>query len=434
MLSNTLVGVIGIVLLVALFFLRIPVAYVMALVGFAGFAWVRGLDPGLSILARDIYGVFSSYGLTIIPLFIFMGHLAYHAGISRRLYDTAYKFTGSTRGGLAMATICACTAFGAVCGSSPATAATMATVGLPEMRRYGYHPELATGSVASGGSMGMLMPPSVVLIVYGVLTEQSIGRLFMAGVVPAVFITALFIAAIALMCRWRPELGPAGPRHSLLQKMQSLFNLIETLAVFLLVMGGLFLGWFTPTEAGGVGAMGVLLAALARRQISWDGFWRAVVDSLRTSCMVLFLVAGAVIFGHFLAVTGIPMAVAEAISGLDLPGWAVIFLMVLVYLLGGCFIDALALIMLTIPIFYPIVLRLGYDPIWFGVIIVLVTQMGVITPPVGINAYVVKGVDTRTPLETIFKGCLPFLGALLAGTVALVFVPELVLWLPRLMY
>jgi len=434
MLSNTLVGVIGIVLLVALFFLRIPVAYVMALVGFAGFACVRGLDPGLSILARDIYGVFSSYGLTIIPLFIFMGHLAYHAGISRRLYDTAYKFTGSTRGGLAMATICACTAFGAVCGSSPATAATMATVGLPEMRRYGYHAELATGSVASGGGMGMLMPPSVVLIVYGVLTEQSIGRLFMAGVIPAFLITALFIAAIALMCRWRPELGPAGPRHSLAQKMQSLFNLIETLAVFLLVMGGLFLGWFTPTEAGGVGAMGVLLAAIARRQISWDGFWRAVVDSLRTSCMVLLLVAGAVIFGHFLAVTGIPMAVAEAISGLDLPGWAVIFLMVLVYLLGGCFIDALALIMLTIPIFYPIVLRLGYDPIWFGVIIVLVTQMGVITPPVGINAYVVKGVDARTPLETIFKGCLPFLGALLVGTVVLVFVPELVLWLPRLMY
>ncbi len=432
--SHALIGLLGILVLVALFFSRMPVAYAMALVGFAGFAWVRGTEPALGLLARDIYGVFSSYGLTIIPLFILMGQLAFHTGISRRLYGAAYRFTGSTRGGLAMATVCACTAFGAVCGSSPATAATMATVGLPEMRRYGYHPELATGSVASGGGLGMLMPPSVVLIVYGVLTEQSIGRLFMAGVVPALLITGLFLLAIALVCRLRPELGPAGPSHSWRAKLASLGELADTLAVFLLVMGGLFGGWFTPTEAGGVGAAGVLLAALVRRQLTWDGFRRAVVDSLRTSCMVLMLVAGAVVFGHFLAVTGIPMAVAGLIDGLSLPGWAVIFLMVLVYLVGGCFIDALALIMLTIPIFYPIVLRLGFDPIWFGVIIVLVTQMGVITPPVGINAYVVKGVDLKTPLETIFKGCLPFLGALLAGTAVLVFLPQLVLWLPELMY
>lgn len=432
MLSNTLIGVIGIVFLVALFFSRMPVAYAMALVGFAGFAWIRGLDPGMSLLAREIYGVFSSEGLTVIPLFIFMGHLAFHAGISRKLYDTAYKFTGSIRGGLAMATVCACTAFGAVCGSSPATAATMATVGLPEMRRYGYHPELATGCVASGGSMGMLMPPSVVLIVYGILTQQSIGKLFMAGVAPAFLITALFLLTIVLMCRLRPELGPAGPRHSWAEKRGSLANLLDTLFVFCLVMGGLYLGWFTPTEAGGIGAMGVLVAALARRQLSWDGFWRAVVDSLRTSCMVLLLVAGAAIFGRFLTITGIPMSVAGLIGGLDLPGWSVIFLIVLVYLLGGCFIDALALIMLTIPIFYDIVTGLGYDPIWFGVIIVLVTQMGVITPPVGINAYVVKGVDVKTPLETIFKGCLPFLAALVAGSAIMVFVPEIVTFLPSL--
>jgi len=407
--SDTLIGVLGLVVLVAAFFARLPIAYAMAMVGFAGFALVRGWDPACKLLARDYYGVFSSYGLTIIPLFILMGQLAYYAGISRRLYETAYRFCGHVKGGLAMATVAACAAFGAVCGSSPATAATMAVVGLPEMRRYGYQARLATGVVASAGGLGMLVPPSVI-------------------------VTLLFMVTLALVCRRRPELGPAGEKSGWPERLKSLGNLGEALAVFLLVMGGLFTGLFTPTEAGGVGAAGMLAAALVRRQLGWSKLVKSLIDSLRTACMVLMLVAGAVIFGHFLAVTGIPMAAANLVAGLAWPGWAVMAVMVAIYLVGGCVIDALALIMLTIPIFYPIVVNLGYDPIWFGVIIVLVTQMGVITPPVGINVYVVRGVELRTPLEEIFRGCLPFLAALILATALFIAWPGLVTWLPALMY
>ena len=427
-------GLAGLALLIILFFSRLPVAYAMALVGFVGFSYLRGIEPGLNLLAQDMYKSFSSPGLTVIPLFVLMGQFAFRGGISRRLYDAAHRFTGGVPGGLAMATVCACSAFGAVCGSSPATAATMATVGLPEMKRHGYQPRLAAGCVAAGGSMGMLMPPSVVLIVYGMLTQQSIGRLFVAGVAPALFITLLFVLTVLFICLRDPSLGPAGQRFSFNEKLSALGGLVDTLAVFALVMGGLFMGWFTPSEAGGVGAMGVFIAAVARRRLGWRAMAKALVDTLQTSCMVLLLVTGAVIFGHFLAVTGLPMALAMSIDGLSLPGWAVVMLMVLIYLVGGCVIDALALIMLTIPMFLPIITGLGLDPIWFGVVLVLVTQMGVITPPVGINAYVVSGVAPDIPLEEIFRGALPFLAALIVGTVALVFWPDIVLWLPDLMY
>jgi C4-dicarboxylate transporter DctM subunit len=432
--SPTMLGVFGILALVAIIFTRMPVAYVMTLVGFVGFAIQVSPDAALKLLSRDFYNVYSSYGLTIIPLFIFMGQIAFNAGISRKLYDSAYKMVGSCSGGLATATVCACTAFGAVCGSSPATAATMATVGLPEMKRYGYADELATGSVAAGGGLGMLMPPSVVLIVYGVLTEQSIGELFVAGIVPAVFMTILFALAVWLYCKAAPEQGPACEIHTWADRFRSLASTLDTMLVFVIVMAGLFLGWFTPTEAGAVGAAAVLVISLIKRQITWAGFVKSVYESLRTSCMVLLLVAGAVVFGHFLAVTRIPFNVAQSVAAMDMPGWAIIAMIVLVYLIGGCFIDALALIMLTIPIFYPIIQDLGYDPIWFGIIIVLVTQMGVITPPVGINVYVVNGIAKDVPLEKIFKGALPFLFALIVGTAFLVAFPQLVLWLPNLMY
>ena len=432
--NPTLVGIIGIAALVLLIFTRMPVAYVMTLVGFLGFAFQVSPEAALKLLARDFYSVYSSYGLTIIPLFIFMGQVAFNAGISRRLYDSAYRFVGSCSGGLATATVCACTAFGAVCGSSPATAATMATVGLPEMKRYGYGEELASGSVAAGGGLGMLMPPSVVLIVYGILTEQSIGELFVAGIIPAIFITVCFAVAVWVYCRIHPEQGPACSAFTWRERFSSLVGSLDTMAVFLVVMVGLFTGWFTPTEAGAVGAAAVLILSLARRQITWAGFVKSIYETLRTSCMVLLLVAGAVVFGHFLAVTRIPFNVAQTVAELDLPGWAVVALIVGVYLVGGCFIDALALIMLTIPIFYPIIMNLGYDPIWFGIIIVLVTQMGVITPPVGINVYVVNGIAGDIPLEKIFRGVMPFLVALIVGTAMLVAFPMIVLWLPRLMY
>jgi len=421
-----------------LFLSRMPVAYVMALIGYLGFSFMISGKGGLNLLARNVYDVFSSYGLTTIPLFIFMGQLAFNSGISRRLYDTAYKYLGSTRGGLAMATVTACTAFGAVCGSSPATAATMATVGLPEMKRYNYADELATGCVASGGGLGMIMPPSVVLIVYGILTEQSIGALFVAGIFPAILVTILFIISIYIICRLAPEQGPPGESFPLKVKLKSLLGMGETLIVFILVMGGLFIGLFTPTEAAAVGSFGVLMVSLIRRQLTWQGFVKSLYETLRTSCMVMMLIAGAVIFGKFLAVTRIPFDLAAWVGGLNLPPIIIMAIIVGIYFFGGCFMDALAFVTLTVPIFYPVVMSLGYDPIWFGVIIVMVTEMGVITPPVGINVYVVFGVAKTViggvPLESIFKGIIPFLLAVIVGTIILMILPQIILYLPNLMY
>lgn len=337
-----------------------------------------------------------------------------------------------------MATVSACTAFGAVCGSSPATAATMATVGLPEMKRYNYADELATGAVASGGGLGMIMPPSVVLIVYGVLTEQSIGKLFVGGIFPAILVTILFIFSIYLRCTLTPEQGPRGETFTFGQKIASLFGLIETVAVFVLVMGGLFIGIFSPTEAAAVGSFGVLAVSLIRRQLTWQGFVNSLYETLGTSCMVMMLIAGAVIFGTFLAVTRIPFEIASWVGGFDLPRVVIMGMVILIYFLGGCFMDALAFVTLTVPIFYPLVTGLGYDPIWFGLIIVMVTEMGVITPPVGINVYVVFGVARRVigevPLESIFKGIFPFLLAVIAGVIILMIFPQIILFLPNLMY
>jgi len=436
--NPTLIGIIGIIVMVLIFLSRMPVAYVMAMIGYLGFSIVVSGQGGLNLLPRNIYDVFSSYGLTTIPLFILMGQLAFNSGISRRLYSTGYKFLGNTRGGLAMATVSACTAFGAVCGSSPATAATMATVGLPEMKRYKYADELATGSVASGGGLGMIMPPSVVLIVYGILTEQSVGALFVAGIFPAILVTILFIISIFIRCTLAPEQGPRGESFSWGEKLKSLLGMVETLAVFVLVMGGLFMGMFTPTEAAAVGSFGVLLVSLFRRQLTWKGFVESLYGTLGTSCMVMLLIAGAIVFGKFLAVTRIPFDIANWVGGFDLPSYIIMAIIIGIYFVGGCFMDALAFVTLTVPIFFPVVMQLGYDPIWFGIIIVMVTEMGVITPPVGINVYVVFGVAKRVigevPLEAIFKGIFPFLIAVIAGVIILMFFPEIILFLPNLMY
>lgn len=436
--NPTLIGIVGICLMIFIFLSRMPVAYVMAMIGFLGFSVMISMKGGFNLLSRNVYEVFSSYGLTTIPLFVLMGQLAFNSGISRRLYDTANKYLGSTRGGLAMATVSACTGFGAVCGSSPATAATMATVGLPEMKRFGYANELATGAVASGGGLGMIMPPSVVLIVYGVLTEQSIGKLFVAGILPAILVTILFVISIFIWCTRNPAQGPRGEKFTWKEKILSLTKLGETLAVFVLVMGGLFTGLFTPTEAAAVGAFGVLLVSLLRRQLTWNDFVKSLYETLRTSCMVMLLIAGATIFGKFFAVTRIPFEIANWVGGLDLPAYAIMAIIILIYFFGGCFMDALAFVMLTIPIFFPVVSSLGYDPIWFGIIVVMVTEMGVITPPVGINVYVVFGVAKNligeVPLETIFKGILPFLLAVAVGIVILIAFPQIILFLPNIMY
>ncbi|MBW1893944.1 MAG: TRAP transporter large permease [Deltaproteobacteria bacterium] len=431
--TPSVVGIAGIVLLVVFIFMRMPVGFVMTLVGVTGFSILISFDAAMNMAVKDLFAVFGSYNLTVIPLFILMGQIAFHAGISGRLFKAAYKFMGHWPGGLAIASIGACAGFAAICGSTNATAATMAAVTLPEMKKYNYKDELATGVVAAGGSLGILVPPSVIFIIYGIMTEQSIGQLFMAGILPGLLLTLLFIATVVIWTSLKPELAPKGVRVNIKEKIQSLAGLIETILLFILVMGGLFCGIFTPTEAGAIGAAGTLAISVIRRNISFSGLLISLRETTRISCMILVIVAGATIFGHFLAVTQIPFTLSNWVAGLDLPSWAIIIMIIIVYMVGGCFIDALALIMLTVPIFYPVISSLGYDPMWFGVIIVMVTQIGVVTPPVGINVYVVSGVARDVPLHVIFKGVMPFLAALIVGTLLLIPFPEIALFLPGLM-
>ncbi len=430
--NPTTVGILGMAALVLLIFTRMPVGFLMAIIGFLGFAAVVSWDAALRLIANDMFSTFSSYNLTVIPLFVLMGQLAFHSGISSRLFDVAYRFIGRLPGGLAIATIGACAGFSAICGSTNATAATMAAATLPEMKRYNYKPELATGVVAAGGSLGILIPPSVVFIVYGILTEQSIGKLFLAGIVPGILLTIMFMVSIVIWVRLKPELGPKGTAFSFKEKLTSLAGLGEVIVLFSMVMGGLFAGIFTPTEAGAIGAFGTLVISMVRKKLSGSGFVAAVNETTRITCMIMMIVAGATIFGHFLAVTRIPFDIAHWIAGFNLPGAVIMLMMLVLYFVGGCFIDALALVMLTIPIFYPVVTHLGYDPIWFGVIIVLITQIGVITPPVGVNVYVVSGVARDVPLHVIFKGVIPMLIALIILTLLLIPFPQIALFLPSL--
>lgn len=427
-------GLLGCGLLLLLLICSMPVAFVMAIAGVLGFAMVVSSPASLSMMTVDFFDTFSSYSLTVIPLFIFMGQVAFHAGISKRLFHAAYCWLGMFRGGLAMATVGACAGFGAICGSGPATAATMASVALPEMKRYRYDMELASGTVAAGGSLGMLIPPSVVFIVYGILTEQSIGKLFISGVMPGIMIAIMFCITIHLLCRRRPHLGPAAEGVTWSMRWKSLAGIAETLVLFVVIIGGMFVGLFTPTEAAGVGAAGALAIALIQRRLGWKAFVQCLNETVRTSCMVMIIVAGAVVFGRFLAVTRIPYELASWLTGLAFPPWAIVGLIILFYLIAGCFVDALGLILLTVPIFYPVIEALGYNLIWFGVIIVVVTQMGVISPPVGVNVYVVSGIERGLPLQTVFKGSLPFLVCLVVAAAILVAFPQISLWLPSMTY
>lgn len=431
--SLSTIGIVGIIVLIVLLYSKMPVGFAMGFLGLIGFSYVVNFDAGLNLLARDVWDVFSSYNLTVIPLFVFMGQIAFHAGISRRLYDSAYVLLGHRRGGLAMTTVGACAGFSAICGSTNATAATMATVALPEMKRYGYDMGLATGTVAAAGSLGILIPPSVIFIVYGILTEQSIGKLFAAGILPGILLCFLFLLTIHLRVMKNPSLAPPGPKSSIHEKFRSFAGILETLILFSLVMGGIFFGLFTPTEAAAIGAFMTLLIAIIRRQLHWKEFIQSLADTTKISCMIMVIVTGAVIFGHFMAITRIPYVLADYVSSLPLPPHAIIGVIIFVYLIGGCFMDALAMIMLTIPIFFPVVQKLGFDPIWFGVVIVLITEMGVITPPVGINVYVVYGVARDVPLEKIFRGVFPMLISLLVCNLLLILFPQIALWLPGLM-
>ena len=423
-------GFVGILLLFVFLLTSMPVAFAMLSAGAIGFGLIVSPYAALSMAVMDLLESILSYNLTVIPLFVLMGQMAFHSGISSGLFRAAYAWIGHLPGGLAMATVGACTGFGAICGSGPATAATMAAVAMPEMRRYQYSEALAGGVVAAGGSLGMLIPPSVVFIVYALLTEQSIGELFIAGIVPGLFIALLFCISIGVRCKRNPLLGPPGPRVPWKERFISLGGIIEMLILFAVVMGGMFLGFFTAIEAAAVGAAGSLVIALCKRTLSLPVLKKVMQETVRTSCMVLFIVTTASIFGRFLAVSQIPFTVASWFSALPLPGFIIMLLIILFFLVAGCFIDALALVLLTVPIFFPVVRRLGYDPVWFGVMIVVVTQMSVITPPVGVNVYVVSGMERDIPLQTIFRGSVPFLVMLIVAAGVLLAFPKMCLFLP----
>jgi C4-dicarboxylate transporter, DctM subunit len=430
--SDVTVGIAGISLLLLLFVIRFPVAFAMALVGFAGFAYLVGSGPALVVLAKDIFETFSSYPLSVIPMFILMGNFAYASGISQRLFNMAYKWVGHFRGGLTITTVIACAGFAAICGSTTATAATMGQIALPEMKKYRYDSKLATGTVAAASTLGILIPPSTIFIVYGIMTEGSIGKLFISGVLPGMILTLFFALTVGYLCIRHPELGPPGEAATWTERLKAFSGIVEATILFLLAIGGLFLGWFSPTQAGAIGAGGTLLIGLARRQITWSGFVDACKEGLRTSCMVMFIITGATVFGSFMAVSTIPFVLAEWIGNLPLPPMAIMIVIIFVYFVGGFFMDSMALIVVTIPIFFPLVMSLGFDPIWFGVVIVVVAEMGVITPPVGVNVFVIKGIAPDIPLHVIFRGIFPFLGGLILLTVLLMVFPQIATYLPSL--
>jgi tripartite ATP-independent transporter DctM subunit len=426
-----LVGIIGIfVLLLVLFFLGMPVGFAMAVVGFWGFCYAVSLKAALNMVATDLWFTFSKYGLTVIPLFVLMGYLAFNSGIAERLYNAAYKWVGHWPGGLAIATIGADELFAAICGSNTATAATMGAVALPQMEKYHYDPKLSSGTVATGGTLGTVMPPSVVIIVIGLQTEQSIVTLFLGGILPAILMGILFVLTILVLCRLRPNFGPVGPKTSFNEKIKSLSGVIEAIAIFFLVIGGLFFGLFTPTEAGAVGVFCTFIVSVATHGLTWKAFMSSVVETLKISCMVFVLVAGAIIFGRFLAVTRIPFLVADFATSLPVPPYVILVFVLLIYLIGGCVMDALGFLVLTIPIFFPLGMALGFDPVWYGIILTMVTTLGAITPPVGVNLYVVKALAPEIDIGTIFKSVSFFVVASIISIIILIIFPQIVLVIP----
>jgi C4-dicarboxylate transporter, DctM subunit len=427
--SSPLIGIIGLMILLLLFPLGIELAFAMTLVGFVGFSILVNFNAGMSMLAKSYFDTFTNYGFTVIPLFILMGQVAFHAGIAKRLYGAAYRFAGHIPGGLAMATVVGATIFKAICGSSPATAATFASIAVPEMDRHHYDRRLSAGVVATVGTLGILLPPSVTLIVFGIITQKSIGRLFLAGLIPGLMVALSFLGVIAIWCKLNPALGPKGERSTWMQRIASLPECLFIAFVFLLVIGGLMKGYFTPTEAGSVGTAAVLVLSLTRGELGFKGFVRSVSESLRTACMVLMLIAGSAVLGTFLARTTIPMIPADWVTSLPLPPWAIMALICLIYLIGGSFVDDLAFMVLATPIFFPAVERMGFDPYWFGAVIGVTIMIGVVIPPVAINVFVVKNI-TKTPLGTIYRGIFPFTIALVVIGVLLFIFPEIATCLP----
>lgn len=428
------VGLTTILIFFVFLLLRMPVAYAMLISGMIGISILNSIDVAFNIATTEIYTQFSNYTLSAIPMFVWMGYLAYYTGIGSKLFDFANKLVGHFPGGLAMAAQGASGLFGAITGSNTATAATIGSISVPEMRRHRYSDSLSTASVAAGGILGILIPPSTIFIIYGIATEQSIGSLFLSGIIPGIILMVLFMIAILIVTVRNPELAPRGEKATWKERFQALRGGIwQVFVIFALSMGGLFTGWFTPTEAGAVGAGLILLLTLFTKQLSWEGLKNSLFDTLRTTAMIMLLVGSAIIFGRLISLSRIPFVIGGWIESLDLPAFVILSIILLIYLILGFFMDALALILLTLPIFYPVVVgTLGYDPIWFGVIIVLVAGMGIITPPVGVNVFVIKGVVKDVPVETIFRGIWPFLYMIIILVILLMIFPEIATFLPNL--
>lgn len=428
--TETMIGVAGIGALFFCLVARVPVGMALLLVGFGGIWWIDGSRAAIATMSSETYSSVTGYGLSIIPLFVLMGNVAGAAGYSQRLYEAAYAWIGRLRGGLGAATVVGCAAFAAVSGSSVATAATIGKVALPQMRRFGYSDGLATGSVAAGGTLGILIPPSTGFVLYAILTEESIGRLFIAGILPGILLSLLFIAVIVVITTLNPDQAPAGPVTPWSAKLWSTLAATPLVAVILVSIGGIYLGIFTPVEAAGVGAFLVTFLALASGALPLGRLPAILLETVVMTAMLYLIIIGAHVFGPFLALTHIPSTLAQGLESLGLGAYGTLALILLGYIILGMFFDGLAMLVVTMPVVFPIITGLGFDPIWFGVICVIVIEMGLITPPVGINVFVVKGVASGVPMATIFRGVLPFWGAMALCLVLLVLFPEIATWLP----
>jgi tripartite ATP-independent transporter DctM subunit len=438
--ANLVVVGIGFAALFLLLFLEVPIAFGMGFVGFLGFTYIVGLTPALRSVGQIASDTVFNYEFSVLPLFILMGNFVAYSRISQDLYDTSNAWLGHRRGGLATATIVACAGFSAVCGSSLATAATMTKVALPPMRRYGYADSLAAGAIASGGTLGILIPPSVAFVFYGIMTQSDIGKLFASGVLPGILGALLYIAAIVVTTRIWPELGPPGERTSWAGRFGALRGVWGMLLLFIIVMGGLYIGFFTPVEAAGIGAAGGFAIALGRRTLTWTLFKRVLVESGRTSAMLFIILIGSLIFSQFINVAKFPNYLADWVRSMGVGPYAVLAVIIVIYVILGCILESISMLLLTVPVFYPIVAGLDFGLggpertlIWFGVIVVVVIEISLITPPIGLNVFVLKSLLPGTSLATIFRGVTPFIIADVVRVAILASLPIIALWLPDLM-
>ena len=422
------IGIVGIAILLLLIAIRCPIALAMAVVGFFGFAVLVAWGPAVSVTASAPLELLRSYGFSPIPLFIFMGALASRSGMAGELFSGARSLFGGWRGGSALAALSACGVFSAISGSSVATAATMTRVALPEMERNGYSPALATGALAAGGTLGIMIPPSIALLLYGLITEQSVGDMFIAGLTPGLLGLLMYSITVALVVYFRPSLAAASPSTVLMEKLKGIAKMGPFLLVFAIVMGGLYGGLFTPTEAAGIGAFVTLIVAVFRG-LRLQGFMAAVSECLVTSALIFFMLMGAEVFGYFLSVSRLPFTLAEVFSGFDLAPLGILFCVLLLYMVLGCFMDSIAMMLLTVPVVYPLILQAGFDPIWFGVVTVLAVELGLITPPVGMNVFVINATARHIPLGQIFRGVVPFIVSDLLRLALLISFPAIALWL-----